>query len=114
MTDKENQLARIKQMEQAMDQLLKAEKAMNAALDAMHSAHPLVKDLNAYYGGEWRQDFEDDEAGLLPKNLKRGVLSEDGLWNALSDYRAVIRRMLTTAIEGILIDNNSCKGDSHA
>ena len=28
--------------------------------------------------------FADDEAGLLPKDLKRGVLSEDGLWNLLT------------------------------
>ena len=33
--------------------------------------------------GEWRSDFEDDEAGLLPKDLPRGVLSEDGIYNVL-------------------------------
>ena len=30
-------------------------------------------------------DFADDEAGRLPADLKRGVLSEDGIWNLLSD-----------------------------
>ena len=35
---------------------------------------------------QWRKDFEADEAGKLPQDLKRGVLSEDGLWNLLSDY----------------------------
>ena len=40
--------------------------------------------LAEYYGSdEWKQDFADDEAGRLPKDLKRGVLSEDGLWNLL-------------------------------
>lgn len=32
---------------------------------------------------EWRADFEADEAGLFPPELPRGVLSEDGIYNAL-------------------------------
>ncbi|MCR5094873.1 MAG: DUF4298 domain-containing protein [Lachnospiraceae bacterium] len=40
--------------------------------------------LEAYYTGkDWRYDFELDEAGLLPANLKRGVLSEDGIYDLL-------------------------------
>ena len=35
--------------------------------------------------GLWKEDFEADERGELPANLKRGVLSEDGLWNLLED-----------------------------
>ena len=49
--------------------------------------HDIAK-LEAYYNSpQWRKDFEADEAGKLPKDLKRGVLSEDGLWNLLEDYR---------------------------
>ncbi len=40
--------------------------------------------LSSYYSSpEWKQDFADDEAGLLPEDLKRGVLSEDGIYNLL-------------------------------
>lgn len=46
-----------------------------------------ISELGAYYGSsEWKQDFEADEAGLLPPGLKRGVLSEDGIFNLLSEY----------------------------
>ena len=46
-----------------------------------------IKVLEAYYtSADWKADFEADESGLLPKNLKRGVLSEDGVWNLLSRY----------------------------
>lgn len=31
------------------------------------------------------KDFEADENGRLPEGLKRGVLSEDGLWNLLEE-----------------------------
>jgi acetyl esterase/lipase len=39
----------------------------------------------------WKEDFAADEAGLLPRDLKRGVLSEDGLWNALEEARERLR-----------------------
>lgn len=46
--------------------------------------------LESYYTSpEWKQDFADDEAGLLPSNLKRGVLSEDGIYNLLERYREI-------------------------
>ena len=38
-----------------------------------------------YFGPLWRQDFEADEAGLLPPGLKRGVLAEDTLYNLLTE-----------------------------
>ncbi len=50
--------------------------------------------LKAYYGSElWKQDYADDEAGRLPADLKRGVLSEDGLWNLLSDASELNKRL---------------------
>ena len=50
----------------------------------------LISELEAYYESvQWRKDFENDEAGLLPKNLKRGVLSEDGINDLLDKYKEV-------------------------
>ena len=48
----------------------------------------LIGKLEAYYTSDvWKQDFADDEAGLLPKDLNRGVLSEDGIYNLLEEYK---------------------------
>ncbi|MBP5662714.1 MAG: DUF4298 domain-containing protein [Bacteroidales bacterium] len=33
--------------------------------------------------------LSDFEAGLLPPDLKRGVLSEDGIYNLLEEYKRV-------------------------
>ena len=33
--------------------------------------------------GQWKKDFEADEAGQIPAEVKRGVLSEDGLFDLL-------------------------------
>lgn len=85
---KENkeQVTRIRQMERKFVQAFSAVRRLSAALEKYVAAQESIKALNDYYSSkEWRQDFEDDEAGLLPDGLKRGVLSEDGIWNLLSD-----------------------------
>ena len=44
----------------------------------------IVRLLDAYYtSGEWREDYEADERGELPPDLKRGVLSQDALYDFL-------------------------------
>ena len=56
---------------------------------AFQQAQTKAKELEDYYtGADWKRDFADDEAGLLPKELRRGVLSEDGIWDALEVFRA--------------------------
>lgn len=40
--------------------------------------------LDAYYtSGEWREDYEADERGEFPPDLKRGVLAQDALYDLL-------------------------------
>ncbi len=46
----------------------------------------LLDELSGYYGSAaWKRDFAADEAGFLPNDLKRGVLSEDGIWDLLAE-----------------------------
>lgn len=88
------QIERIKQMEQYLDRASQAVMQLSVALDQYSEAQGAIQHLSDYYGTkEWKQDFSDDAAGHLPRNLKRGVLSEDGIWNLLSDNRELITRM---------------------
>ena len=88
MSDNKEQIARIRKMERRLDRALAAVKRLSAALDKWEAVQDDIDALDKYYSsGEWRQDFEDDEAGLLPEDLKRGVLSEDGLWNLLDSCK---------------------------
>lgn len=49
---------------------------------------PDIDLLAAYYSsGEWLADYEADEAGLLPKDMPRGVLSEDGINDLLDSFK---------------------------
>ena len=80
------QTERITEMERRMESAAKAVMELSAVLDNYEEAQEAIAALDAYYGSEeWKQDFADDEAGRLPADLKRGVLSEDGIWNLLSD-----------------------------
>ena len=83
-----NQIERIVRMEEALDAVLAATRALEAAQAAFRAAEGQAAALDAYYGSpEWLRDLADDEAGRLPADLKRGVLSQDGIWNALADRR---------------------------
>lgn len=78
------QTDRIRHMEELYDLASEAMKEQPMSIDTYNKTKVAMAELAAYYGSdEWKQDFADDEAGLLPKDLKRGVLSEDGLWNLL-------------------------------
>ena len=94
---------RIAQMELLMERTSEAVMQLSSALDIMEEeAQPGIAALDDYYGSQtWRQDFDDDASGLLPANLKRGVLSEDGIWNLLSDYRELMGRLQQTAAEAL-------------
>ena len=81
-------------MERSLNRSMVAVKRLSTALDKWDAIQDDIAALDEYYGsGEWRQDFEDDEAGKLPQDLKRGVLSEDGIWNLLADCKELNERM---------------------
>ena len=90
------QIERISQMEQRMERAAAAVMSLSAALDRYEEVQEDISTLKAYYESKtWKQDFADDEAGKLPADLRRGVLSEDGVWNLLTDARELVERLHT-------------------
>ena len=79
---------RITQMERRLVRAEEAVGAMEEAVGAMEEAVEDIAALNEYLGSpEWLADRADDEAGRLPQGLRRGVLSEDAIWNLLERCR---------------------------
>ena len=75
---------RIKRISYFETILNEAESAMRSKVDASDMSDKFSV-LGAYYASDvWKDDFAAEEAGLLPRDLKRGVLSEDGIYNALT------------------------------
>lgn len=95
-------MMRIKEMEQCLDQATEALAQTEAALNAFKAAQPAIAMLAAYLGSDdWREDLAADERGLLPPDLKRGVLSEDGIWNLLESNRELLQQMQELATQGL-------------
>ena len=85
---------RIREMEDLRVMVAEAVRQADEALTHMTETREALRCLSNYYKSPlWRQDFEADEAGLLPPDLPPGVLSEDAVWNLLEEYDDVMRRM---------------------
>ena len=85
---------RIAYYEKILDRTADAIRNLEAALDEYEAVRPLLQELERYYTGpEWKADFDADAAGDLPRDLKRGVLSEDGIDDVLSDFRDLEERL---------------------
>jgi hypothetical protein len=58
---------------------------MESLYDRARETGQVPRELREYYeNGQWLRDYEADERGELPVTLKRGVLSQDGLWDLLN------------------------------
>lgn len=89
-----DQIERITHMEAILDQAEAVATALDLALDRWEELQEGFAELEAYYsGGEWMRDYDDDTAGKIPKDLKRGVLSEDAVYNLLTDWDRLRKRM---------------------
>ena len=94
------QIERITYYEGLLDRVSAANAGLERALAEYRDAQVAARALDAYYGSEeWKQDFADDEAGKLPRTLKRGVLSEDAAYDALGANRALLTQMLETVAQ---------------
>ena len=59
---------------------------MEALFDRALETRVIPEELKTYYfGGQWLEDYEADSRGELPPDLRRGVLSQDGLWNLMEE-----------------------------
>ena len=77
-------IGRIQQMEEVYDRLWKAVREEPRFLCEDPLLKEMYQTLQDYYeSGQWLQDYEADESGELPPDLKRGVLSQDGVYNLL-------------------------------
>ncbi len=97
-----DRIERIREMERCLDASRAAVDSLSEALDRYEAVRKDYKKLSDYYGSSrWMSDFEADEAGKLPKDLKRGVLSEDAVYDLLDEHRELVARMLKAAAKAL-------------
>ena len=87
--DNNERVARVEKMEKIFNILLAA---AGEGSDALRDKKHLLSELMAYYeGGVWLSDYEADERGELPAGLKRGVLSQDGVYDLLCNIENIMQ-----------------------
>ena len=84
----EKAIERIQEMEEILDRASRVMDELESKLTELDALQPDIQKLEKYYTGKnWKSDLKLDEEGKLPKDLKRGVLSEDGIYDLLERYR---------------------------
>ena len=85
---------RINRMEAILARLTVAKTDLEKALSAFGDIQGDLKLLSDYYGSkDFFHDLEMDEKGMLPSDLKRGVLSEDAVYDLLGEIREIAEEM---------------------
>ena len=85
---------RIQEMEEILDRASKVLKDLEANIAEFEALQSEIKKLEKYYTGKkWKSDFKLDEDGKLPQDLKRGVLSEDGICGLLERYKELKEKL---------------------
>lgn len=81
-------IIRIQKMEQYFDEVTEAVNSNPNLIQNDVKIQEKLQELIDYYESDlWLQDYECDERGELPNDLKRGILSEDGLYNLLCEVK---------------------------
>lgn len=85
---------RIRSMEEALCCSCGVVTALQAALAQYEVVLPRLRALQAYYESQlWLQDYDADRAGHLPADLRRGVLSQDAVYDLLRDNDRLLEDM---------------------
>lgn len=82
---------RISDMEKLFDEVLEAQDSIEKEIENYKNIQEKVQRLKKYYSSEqWKDDFAADERGEIPFSIKRGVLSEDGIYDLLERNKEIM------------------------
>ena len=88
-------IKRIEKMEELLNRLTDVLNHTDDALAQLENSQDAMKELTDYYSSPlWMADYEADERGEIPAYIRRGVLSEDGIYNLLWQLRQLEERMM--------------------
>lgn len=91
---------RVEDMEKILDDYSKVLKDFNDAFEKLIDSQEDYEQLVDYYmNGQYMIDVEKSDRDEFPKDLKCGVLSEDSVFNLMTDNFHTAIKMLETATD---------------
>ncbi|MTB63599.1 DUF4298 domain-containing protein [Streptococcus sp. zg-86] len=89
-----NDIKKIQEMEEILNQAETVLTNVEQSLEIFEQFQPSLASLFAYYESkEWMRHYQMDEAEQLPKDMARGVLSEDAVYNTIARHRELMKKM---------------------
>lgn len=80
---------RISEMEKMFDEVNNILKNSPDKLQTPNVLDKINKLSDYYSNGDWMYDYDLDDKKMLPYELKRGVLSQDGLYDLLCEVNSL-------------------------
>ena len=88
-------------MESILEKATQKMASMEKKIEEYAAFQSEIRKLEAYYTSQqWKDDYAMDEAGTFPDKLKRGVLSQDGIWNLLERNKELTQRLGISEVQG--------------
>ena len=88
----ERSVKRIKELESVFDEVSKTLKEEPIKLNDTEYQNKIKILVDYLDSGMWLKDYELDEKGLIDQSVKRGILSEDGLYNLIFKIQEFIQK----------------------
>lgn len=89
-------IRRIRYMERILDEAAEALRCAAWEPERYLAIQPRLEELAAYYSSDtWKRDLDADTAGDIPGDLKRGVLSQDTVYDLLTENLEYLTAMRT-------------------
>ncbi len=90
ITASEEQLRRVAHMEDIFDHVSAALDSLGLAVREYSALRPELLQLENYYeNGQWMSDFLAEREDAFPKDMKRGILTEDAIYDLLTEVERV-------------------------
>lgn len=90
---------RVKKMEEILNRQTELQEKAEEFFIEWQKSQPEFRELMDYYfEGEWRDDYDNVDSDEL-KNISKGVLSQDLVYNLFSDRRDLAFRVMRAGLD---------------
>ncbi|WP_157693996.1 DUF4298 domain-containing protein [Neisseria chenwenguii] len=98
----EQRLNQIRQMEQTLNDATELMAKIEQLQEEWKNQQPHIQALLDYYfQGDWRADYEAFDNGKIPQGMSCGVLSEDAVFNLISDQQRLSIEAIKLAVKAL-------------
>lgn len=92
--DIDENILRITSMEEKSDEFEKSIIQLKKAfIEYNHKRSEFEKVIEYYHSKQYIEDLELDDKKIIPQNLKRGVLSQDYIYNLIYEDRQILEEI---------------------